>query len=241
MTLLVDASGSTAKDLKYEAESASRFLKALLTRENAGDRVALYSFNWQVEQQTGFTFSYTRLANSLKALRGEGGTSLYDAIFLAGHALEDRAGRKIMVIVTDGGDTTSAKSLKQALEVAQSADAVIYPVVVMPITNDAGRNIGGENALTFLAEATGGRTFLASLGPELDRAFTDIIAELRTQYLLGYYPKNVPLTKDRYHKVDVRTTRPGLRVSARSGYFGDAQTEASRNPMAPQDKKDPFE
>ena len=219
VTLLVDASGSTAKDLKFETESASRFLKALLTNESAGDRVALYSFNWQVEQQTDFTFSYTKLANSLRALRGEGGTSLYDAIFRAARALEDRAGRKIMVIVTDGGDTTSGKNLKQALEAAQLADAVIYPVVVMPITNDAGRNVGGENALTFLADATGGRTFLASLGPELDRAFTDIIAELRTQHLLGFYPRNVPLTKDRFHKLEVRTRRPGLRMSARSGYF----------------------
>ena len=104
-----------------------------------------------------------------------------------------------MVIVTDGGNTTSYKDSHQALEAAQLADAVIYPVVVMPIVNDAGRNIGGENLLTFMAQGTGGRTFLPSLGAQLDKAFRDIISDLRTEYLLGYYPHNVPPTKNRFH------------------------------------------
>ena len=70
---------------------------------------------------------------------------------------------------------------------------MIYSVLVMPITNDAGRNIGGENALTTLGARTGGRVFAPNLGPGIDKAFTDILKELRTQYLLGFYPKNVPL------------------------------------------------
>jgi Ca-activated chloride channel family protein len=96
-------------------------------------------------------------------------------------------------------------------------------VVVIPITNDAGRNIGGENALKFMADGTGGRTFLPSLGAELDRAFSDIIDELRTQYLLAFYPRNAPLTKDPFHKLEVRVKRPELRVSARNGYYGDTE------------------
>jgi Ca-activated chloride channel family protein len=223
VALMVDTSGSTAKDLKYETDSAARFLKALLGEGNRDDTVALYSFNWQVTQNNNYTHSFTSLTNSLKTLRGEAGTSLYDAIYLAARDLEDREGRKIMVIVTDGGDTTSSMDLKKALAAAQLADAVIYPVVVIPITNDAGRNIGGENALKFMADGTGGRTFLPSLGAELDRAFSDIIDELRTQYLLGFYPRNVPLTKDRFHKLEVRVKRPELRVSARNGYYGEAE------------------
>ena len=147
VALMVDTSGSTAKDLKYETDSAARFLKALLGEGNRDDTVALYSFNWQVTRNNNFTHSFASLTNSLKTLRGEAGTSLYDAIYLAARDLEDREGRKIMVIVTDGGDTTSSMDLKKALAAAQLADAVIYPVVVIPITNDAGRNIGGENAL----------------------------------------------------------------------------------------------
>jgi len=223
VALMVDTSGSTAKELKSEIDSASKFLKALLSEGNSRDTVALYSFNWEIWRNNFFTHSYTSLANSLKMLHGDAGTSLYDAIYLAARDLEDREGRKVMIIVTDGGDTTSSKTLKQALEATQLADGIIYPVVVMPITNDAGRNIGGENALTFMAEGTGGRTFLPSVGPELDKAFMEIIDELRTQYVLGFYPKNVPLTKDRFHKLEVRVSRPDLRVSARNGYYGEAE------------------
>jgi Ca-activated chloride channel family protein len=241
VALMVDTSGSTAKELKFETDSASRFLKALLSEGNAGDMVALYTFNWEIWQNHYFTHNYTSLANSLKNLRGDAGTSLYDAIYLVAHDLEDREGRKVMIVVTDGGDTTSAKTLKQALEATQLADGIIYPVVVMPITNDAGRNIGGENALTFMAEGTGGRTFLPSIGPELDRAFMEIIDELRTQYVLGFYPKNVPLTKDRFHKIEVKVRRPDLRVSARNGYYGEAEgtsgTPDARISVTPEQRK----
>ena len=73
-----------------------------------------------------------------------------------------RKGRKVIVVVTDGGDTGSKVDVHKALEAAQLADAVIYAIVVMPITNDAGRNIGGEHALEFMAKGTGGRTFMPS-------------------------------------------------------------------------------
>ena len=241
VALMVDTSGSTAKELKYEIDSASRFFKALLSEGNSQDAVALYSFNWQIVRHNYFTHSSVSLTNSLKTLHGEAGTSLYDAMYLAARDLEDREGRKVMIIVTDGGDTTSVKNLKQALEATQLADAVIYPVVVMPITNDAGRNIGGENALTFMAQGTGGRTFLPTVGAELDRVFTEIIDELRTQYLLGFYPKNVPLTKERFHKLEVRVQRPDLRVSARNGYYGEAEDAGgppnARISVTPEGKK----
>ena len=227
VALLVDTSGSTAKELKYEVDSATRFLKALLSEGNPLDMVALYSFNWQITRNNYFTHNHASLAASLKTFHGEAGTSLYDAIYLASRDLEEREGRKVIIVVTDGGDTTSAKNLKQALESAQLADAIIYPVVVVPITNDAGRNIGGENALTFMAESTGGRTFLPTLGADLDHVFSDIIDELRTQYLLAFYPKNVPLTKDRFHRLEVRVTGPDLRVSARNGYYGEAEDAGS--------------
>ena len=126
----------------------------------------------------------------MKQLKSEGGTSLYDAIYVASGDLELREGRHVIVLVTDGGDTTSAKSYHDALQSAQLADTVLYPVVVIPITNEAGRNTGGENALTTLAAGTGGRVFTPGLGSELDIAFDDILRELRTQYLIGYYPEN---------------------------------------------------
>ena len=241
VALLVDISGSTAKDLKYETDSATRFLRVLLGEGNVNDTVALYGFNWQVTLYHSFTHSLVSLTTALKTLHGEAGTSLYDAIYLAAHDLEEREGRKVLVIVTDGGDTTSAKTLQQALAAVQLADAVIYPIVVIPITNDAGRNVGGENALTYMADGTGGRPFLPTLGAELDRAFNAIINELRTQYLLGFYPRNVPLTKNRFHNLQVRVTRPDLRVSARNGYYGEAEGESGtydpRISVSPQVKR----
>lgn len=223
VALLVDTSGSTAKELKYEADSASRFLRALLSEGNPEDSVALFSFNYEVREEKSFTHNYAAFESRLKTLRGEAGTALYDAVYFAAQRLESREGRKVIVIVTDGGDTTSSYRLKDALEEAQLADAVIYPIVVMPITNDAGRNIGGEHALQFMAEGTGGRTFFPALGAELDKAFSDIVTELRTQYVLGFYPHNVPLNKDRFHKLEVRTGQPELRVSARNGYYGEVE------------------
>jgi Ca-activated chloride channel family protein len=221
VALLIDTSGSTNKEMKYETDSATRFLHALLSEGNPDDAVALYTFNYAVTLQHNFTRNYGSLERVLRTLHGDAGTSLYDAIWLAAQDLELREGRKVMIIVTDGGETTSSKNSHQALQAAQLADAVIYPIVVMPILNDAGRNIGGENALTFMAQGTGGRSFLPSVGAQLDRAFADIIAELRTEYYIGYYPHNVPASKDRFHRLEIRVAAAGLRVSTRNGYYGE--------------------
>ena len=228
VSLLIDNSGSTAKDLKYEVESVNRFLRALFSEGNPKDALALYSFNYEVRMLANFTRSQATLERSLRGIKGEAGTSLYDAIWLASRELEDRDGRKVIVVVTDGGDTTSTEDFHSALKAAQLADAVIYSVLVMPITNDAGRNIGGENALTTLGLRTGGRVFAPNLGPGIDRAFSDILKELRTQYSLGFYPRNVPLNADPFHKLEIRT--PGdLRVSARNGYYGETENSSGRN------------
>src|SRR5579862_1238688 len=222
VAMLVDTSASTGIELRYELDSVSRFLKVLLGEGNPDDTVALYNFNSDVTQHGGFTRRFARVDQMLKQLRSEGGTSLYDAVFLASHELEYRNGRHVMVLVTDGGDTTSTVDYHQALESAQRADTVLYPVLVVPITNDAGRNVGGENALTTLAAGTGGHVFLPSLGAELDRAFSDILRELRTQYMIGFYPKDVPPTKDRFHTLKVSVPTPNLRVITRNGYYGES-------------------
>jgi Ca-activated chloride channel family protein len=161
---------------------------------------------------------------------------MYDAIFWASQDLELRRGRKVIVLVTDGGDTTSVHDFHAAVSAAQRADAVIYPVLVVPIPNEAGRNVGGENALTTMAQWTGGRVFAPTLGAALDQAFSDIIKELRTQYLLAFYPRNVPLTKDKFHKLEVKVKRPDLRVTARNGYYGESEAKSgdSRIPATPE-------
>lgn len=222
VALMIDVSGSTAKDLKFETDSAAKFVRALLMDSNPKDTVSLFSFDYQVRSETPFTHRFDLVESKLKSIHGDAGTSLFDAILLASRDLEPREGRKALVIVTDGGNTTSYYDSHQALEAAQLADSVIYPVVVMPITNDAGRNIGGENVLTYMAQGTGGRTFAPSLGAQLDKAFRDIISELRTEYVLAFYPRNVPPTKNRWHTLGVGVKQAELQVSARNGYYGDA-------------------
>jgi len=225
VALLIDNSGSTAKDLKYEVDSVTRFLRALFHEGNTEDAVELYSFNYQTVLRHVFSRNVASMDHELRLIRGEAGTALYDAIYLAAAELQSRKGRRVMVIVTDGGDTVSSKDFHAALEAAQLADCVIYPILVVPIEADAGRNIGGENALTGLARGTGGRVFAPSVGAAMDRTFDQIIRELRTQYLLAFYPKDVPLTKDRFHRLDVQVARPELQVLTRSGYYGDARQD----------------
>jgi Ca-activated chloride channel homolog len=235
VAVLIDNSGSTAKDLKFETESVTRFARALLREGNPEDAVSLYSFNWEIVKQNGFTRNVTAIERSLRALRGEAGTALYDAILLASRDIEDRPGRKVLVVVTDGGDTISRSDFGRAIEAAQLADAVIYPVLVVPITNDAGRNTGGENALTTMSLRTGGRVFEPTLGAALDQSFDQIIRDLRTQYLIGFYPRNVPPTKERFHSLDIRLRDGSLQVKARNGYYGEARPGA---PAAPAGRVD---
>ncbi len=224
VALLVDTSASTGKELRYELESALRFVRSFFGGGNPEDAVSLYSFNYTVTLQSSFTRRASRIEQELKSLRSTGATSLYDAIYWASQRIEDRPGRHALVVVTDGGDTTSVKTFHQALEAAQIADAVIYSILVMPITNDAGRNIGGENALATMAARTGGRVFVPSVGPSLDEAFSEILRDLRTQYLLAFYPKNTPPTKERFHRLEIKLKRPDLQVQARNGYYGDSGT-----------------
>ena len=234
IALLVDTSGSTAKDLKYETESVTRFLKALFREGNPEDALSLYSFNWEIRQHTRFTRNLNLLSHRLKLLKAEAGTSMYDAIYFASQDLESRDGRHVVLVVTDGGDTISSKTYHEALEGLHRADAVFYAILVMPITNNPGRNTGGENALTTLSAGTGGKVFLPELAQGMDAAFDEILRDLRTQYLLAYYPKSVPLTANRFHRLEIRTGRKDLRVISRNGYYGDEdRTGAPGNGRGP--------
>ncbi len=225
VSLLIDASGSTAISLTQEVASVKTFLRSLLRDGNPDDAAALYSFNYETIQLAAFTRRQDRLENGLKRLKGEAGTSVYDAIHFAAHDLRTRDGRKVIVIITDGGDTTSSYTFRDALQAAHRAEAVIYPIVVKPISSDAGRNVGGENALTSLAQGTGGRVLEAALGESLDQAFSTILAELRTQYLLAYYPRNLPAGGPAFHpvRVQVDAAPRKLQVYTRSGYYGESR------------------
>ncbi len=219
VALLMDTSASVQNDLHYEEESVLHFIPALLDAGNPQDSFAIFTFNWHTSLEADFSRSRKHAERVLHGLKGEGGTSLYDAVYLASDSLVGREGRHVIVVVTDGGDTTSYKRYPDALAAAQRADAVLYPIVVVPIAGDAGRNTGGEHALATLSASTGGRIFYPQGFEKLNQAFEDIIRELRTQYLLGFYPQNVREEPRRFHPLSVSLRNPSLRVSARSGYY----------------------
>ncbi|HYP06690.1 MAG TPA: VWA domain-containing protein [Bryobacteraceae bacterium] len=222
VAILLDASGSAGKEMKYQTDAVTRFTRALFKEGNPKDTAALLTFYWQVQELVSFTRTAGRFESATRKLRGEAGTSLYDAIFLGAERIEDREGRRVLIVVTDGADTVSTKNYHDVLRAAHDADAVVYGILSMPITNDAGRHIAGEHALTGITRSTGGKMFTPGMNA-LDVAFDEILRDLRTQYMIGFYPKGVPATKDPFHKIEIRTSRPELRVVSRTGYYGDAQ------------------
>ena len=161
------------------------------------------------------------IRNGLGELKSEGGTALYDAIYLAAGELKRREGRHVVLVVSDGGDTVSKYPFQKALEALHNADAVLYAIVTVPVKGEAGRNLRGENALITLSTWTGGQFFMPTPGAELDEAFQRVIRDLRTQYMLGFYPRGIPPTKERFHKVTLGVDRPGHTVSSRNGYYSD--------------------
>jgi Ca-activated chloride channel family protein len=222
VAVLIDRSRSTQRERAYELTALRRFFQALVREGNPEDAAALYSFNYEVVLQADFTRRLDRLEAALRRLRSEGATAMYDAIYLASRDLERRSGRRVAVVVSDGADTISRTTFHQALEALHGADAVMYSLLLVPVKGEAGRNLRGENALIQFCSGTGGKMFYPAAPKALDEAFADILRDLRTQYLIGYYPRNVPPSKERFHRVRVTVRREGYSVSARTGYFADA-------------------
>lgn len=220
VVLMLDTSLSTNKELPFERDAASRFFAKLLGEgSQPGDRVAVLQFSDYVEVLGGFTRSARSASKAMRRIQRGGGTSLYDAVYLASQQLGQREGRRVMVVITDGGDTASYVSFHEALESAHGIDAVIYAVIVIPIRADAGRNTGGENALKTLTANTGGTAFVQFGTQNLDAAFDEILESLRTQYLIGYYPPERQEGRERFRRITVKVRRPGARVLSRNGYY----------------------
>ena len=217
----IDTSLSTRKDLPLELESARRFAHTIL---RPVDALALYRFSDTVEEVQPFTSNLQDIDRSLRRVRSGTSTALYDAIYLASRALYKRQGRKVLVLITDGGDTASSVNYQDALRAAQTAQAIIYSIIMVPIEASAGRDLGGEHALIQLSHDTGGKYYYATSLSELDSAFKQISEELRTQYLLVYYPSRTGYDF-RHISVEIvphpgdASSTPGLKVRSRTGYY----------------------
>src|SRR2546425_2388729 len=219
IVLAVDTSLSTRKDLPLELASARRFAHTIL---RPVDALSLYQFSEIVNEVVPFTSDLGRIDRGIDRIRMGAATAMYDALFLGAQALEPRQGRKVMVIITDGGDTMSKVDYKDAVRAAEEAEAILYSIIVVPIEASAGRDTGGEHALIQLSNDTGGEYFYAKSLPQLDDAFRQISDELRTQYLLAYYPSQ-RLSDSEFRRIQVTVNglpaSSGFKVRHRIGYY----------------------
>lgn len=219
IVLSVDTSLSTRKDLPLELLSARKFAHTILRPQ---DGLAVYKFSEEVHEVVPFTSDLKMIDAGIDKVRNGAATALYDAVFLGSQALSKRQGRKVMVVITDGGDTVSQVNYKEALRAAQEAEAIIYSIIVVPIEASAGRDTGGEHALIQISEDTGGKYYYATSLPQLDEAFRKISDELRTQYLLAYYPSQRFADSD-FRRLQVTLANPPAggpyQVHNRAGYY----------------------
>ena len=219
IALAIDTSLSTRHDLPLEQASAKRFARAIL---RPVDALSVFGFSETVLQSTIYTADLKRIEEGIDHIRLGAATALFDAVYLASRSLDRRQGRKVMVLITDGGDTISKMDYKEAARAAEEAEAIVYSIIVVPIESSAGRETGGEHALIQLSEDTGGKYYYATSMTQLDDAFRQISDELRTQYLLAYYPSQ-RLSNSQFRRIEVRVTGPSepasYHVRHRAGYY----------------------
>jgi Ca-activated chloride channel homolog len=225
LVLAVDTSSSVFKDRALIADASHRFIHALLRPQ---DQMSLLEFATFVREVTPFTNKEQQLDRGLNSLRGGDATALYEAIYLGAQRLGRKDGRKILILVSDGGDTAKSTTYDEALEQALRNEVMIYSIIDVPIAASAGRDLGGEHALITLAEQTGGKSFYADEGG-LDKAFARVSEDLRTQYLLGYYPHNQEpgLTFHRLRVTVPRAAPDAFNIRYRTGYYTDKLSKAN--------------
>ena len=227
--MAIDTSGSVLSQMKTEKEAAKQFARDILRQQ---DEMGLIAFSDESDELVAFTNDPRRIEQGLSRLNKGDDTALYNAIYVAserlGQAKPDAERRRILVLVTDGGDNPIKRemSYSKAIEQAQRAGAAIYPIIIVPILADAGRDVAGEHALIQMANDTGGKYFYVTAREDLKTAFAHLSDELHTQYLLGYYaPRRGQDTS--FRRIDVSLTDKAVQATARlryrTGYYADAR------------------
>jgi len=216
LALMIDSSLSESAKLPFEIEAAGRFIRRVM---RPGDRLAVYEFADAVTQLANFTNQAARLRAALGRITPGTGTALYDAVYLGSQALERGAAgrRRVLLLLTDAGETTSRADFETARRSALRAEALLYAIVVRPVTNEGGRNTAGEHALVTIADTSGGAMYYADQLAQLDEMFDRIDRELRTQYRLGYYPQPRP-PQGAYRQIEVRV-KGDYSVRYRKAYY----------------------
>jgi Ca-activated chloride channel homolog len=224
LALMIDSSLSALKESSFEREAAAHFIRQVV---RPGDRLAVFEFADAVTQLTEFSSDVPLLQSAVRHIEPGAGTALYDAVYLGSQALGKRAAgrRRVLVLITDAGETTSHAHFETARRAAVRVEAMLYTIVIRAVKSESGRNTAGEHALETITETAGGAMYYPDSTSELDSIFDRIDRELRTQYRLGYYPEPRPPDRS-YRRVEVRLKLPGAAdgqsghtLHYRRGYF----------------------
>jgi VWFA-related protein len=205
VTLALDASNSVAGDRLSQLRAASR---ALLGGLESQDQAALVTFNHRVSLASSLTPDLDLVRGALQRLRTSGGTALLDAIFAGIVVGESDVGRGLLVVFTDGADTSSLLTHDAVLDVARRTDIVAYAAVV--------GLWGRRSTLSDIVAQTGGSVFEIESVGDLPPVFLKILQEFRQRYVLSYVPTGVG--QGGWHRIDVRVTRRPVSIKARLGY-----------------------
>jgi VWFA-related protein len=228
--ILLDTSGSQERVLPLEQQSGAEFLRDVLTPK---DEAFLISFDINVNLLQDYTNSPRELKRALDkavintgagtgSVTGNGtprGTLLYDAVYLAAsEKLRQEAGRKVLVLLTDGGENGSQENLKSTIEAAQKANAIVYVILISDARFQGGFGFPGVREMEEITSATGGRVInVGNNGGRLQDAFQQIQDELRTQYLLSYNPTDKNFD-GKFRTINMDCGK-GVKLQARKGYY----------------------
>ena len=218
LALMIDASMSAHKEIAFEREAAAHFIRQVI---RPGDRLSVFSFDEEVrQQQPGFSDNVPALQEAVRRIPDGAGTSIYDAVLLGSSSLARRGDdrRRVIILVTDAGETTSRSDFDAARKEAVRSNVLLYTIVIRPVKNENGRNTAGEHALVTMTDTTGGAMFFPDTAPDLTTIFDRIDRELRTQYRLAYYP-NPRGPANTYRSIEVKVATGNYQVRHRKTYL----------------------
>ncbi len=213
--LLFDTSESMERDLAFSRNAAIKFLK---TFPNAVD-FTLVEFSDDVRAARFSQAEFPRLVERIRSGKAKGRTSLYDAVSMYLGSAYDQTGRKVLVIFTDGDDTSSSRRWEETLRLLRASDVTVYTRGFM--TSRGAARLLLQSKLMEIARLPGGRAVFTSSMKELDPMYAAIAAEIHGQYVLGYVPTNVA-RDGKWRTVEIKLKRPPsekLQLRTREGYF----------------------
>ena len=218
IALLFDNSSSLNEAREFEKKAAVRFLRSVVRPR---DRAAVYSISTVPELAQPLTNDVGALVRTVQNFgKPRGATALFDTVAAAADYLQPQKMRRVLVIVSDGGDTVSDIDFDEALARVLADDCQVYSVQTGNSENVNLHDLAGERRLQEFAAQTGGAVYVPHNNAELAEAFSQIAADLSQQYVISYYPSSADPRDGRFRTFTLTVkTRPGLRVRTRKGYY----------------------